>query len=64
MTDQNRRLVLAEHPSGMVDDRTVGFDEAPVPDPEPGQGLDMTPARCRGTPREGGHRPGRRRRCG
>ena len=39
MTDQNRRLILAERPSGMVDDRTVGLDEAPVPDPEPGQAL-------------------------
>ena len=39
MTDHNRRLVLAERPSGMVDDSTARLEEEPVPEPGPGQAL-------------------------
>jgi NADPH-dependent curcumin reductase CurA len=39
MTDRNRRLVLAERPSGMVDERTVRLEENDVPSPSPGEAL-------------------------
>ena len=39
MTDRNRRLVLAERPSGMVDERTVRVEETDVPTPGEGEAL-------------------------
>jgi NADPH-dependent curcumin reductase len=39
VTDGNRRLVLAQRPTTMVDDSTVRIEEAPVPVPGPGQAL-------------------------
>ena len=39
MTDRNRRLVLAERPTGMVDDATVSLEEAEVPELGPGEAL-------------------------
>ena len=39
MTERNRRLVLAERPSGNVDDRTVRVEEQDAPEPGPGQAL-------------------------
>jgi NADPH-dependent curcumin reductase len=39
MTDANRRLILAERPSGVVDEKTTRMEEAPVPTVGPGQAL-------------------------
>lgn len=39
MTDLNRRLVLAVRPTGMVTTDNVVLEEAPVPQPEPGQAV-------------------------
>jgi len=39
MTDSNRRLLLAERPSGMVDERTVRVEQADVPEPGAGEAL-------------------------
>jgi len=39
MADRNRRLVLAERPSGMVDEQTVRVEESDVPQPGPGEAL-------------------------
>jgi NADPH-dependent curcumin reductase CurA len=39
MSDRNRRLVLAERPTGMIDESTVRMDEAEVPQPGPGEAL-------------------------
>jgi NADPH-dependent curcumin reductase CurA len=39
MTDRNRRLVLAERPTGMVDESTVSVEEAEVPALSPGEAL-------------------------
>jgi NADPH-dependent curcumin reductase CurA len=39
MTDRNRRLVLAERPTGMVDEQTVRVEEADVPEPGAGEAL-------------------------
>jgi NADPH-dependent curcumin reductase len=39
MSDRNRRLVLAERPTGMIDESTVRIDEADVPQPGPGEAL-------------------------
>jgi NADPH-dependent curcumin reductase len=39
MTEVNRRLVLAERPSGMVDERTTRLEEVEVPAPGPGEAL-------------------------
>jgi NADPH-dependent curcumin reductase CurA len=39
MADRNRRLVLAERPSGMVDEGTVRVEEGDVPEPGPGEAL-------------------------
>jgi NADPH-dependent curcumin reductase CurA len=37
--DRNRRLVLAERPTGMVDEQTTRLDEEDVPAPGPGEAL-------------------------
>ena len=39
MTEPNRRLVLAQRPTGPVDDSHVRLEEAPVPAPGPGQAV-------------------------
>jgi NADPH-dependent curcumin reductase CurA len=39
MTDRNRRLVLAERPTGMVDDSTCSVEEVEVPELGPGEAL-------------------------
>jgi hypothetical protein len=39
MTDRNRRLVLAERPSGMLDEQTVRVEETDVPQPGAGEAL-------------------------
>jgi NADPH-dependent curcumin reductase CurA len=39
MTDVNRRLVLTERPTGMVDGSTVGRSDGPVPQPGPGEAM-------------------------
>jgi len=39
MTDRNRRLVLAERPTGMVDERTTRLEEDDVPAPAAGEAL-------------------------
>lgn len=39
MADRNRRMVLAERPSGMVDERTVRLEETDVPEPGDGEAL-------------------------
>src|SRR5216684_1691927 len=39
MSDRNRRLVLAERPTGMVDESTIRIDEADVPHPGSGEAL-------------------------
>jgi NADPH-dependent curcumin reductase CurA len=39
MSDRNRRLVLAERPTGIVDESTVRIEEADVPQPGPGEAL-------------------------
>jgi NADPH-dependent curcumin reductase len=39
VTERNRRLVLAQRPTGMVDESTVRLEEGPVPEPGPGQAL-------------------------
>lgn len=39
MPDRNRRLVLAERPTGAVNENTVRLEEKEVPEPGPGQAL-------------------------
>jgi NADPH-dependent curcumin reductase CurA len=39
MSDRNRRLVLAERPTGMVDERTVRLEEADLPEIGDGEAL-------------------------
>jgi NADPH-dependent curcumin reductase CurA len=39
MSERNRRLVLAERPTGMVDDKVVRLEEADVPRPGPGEAV-------------------------
>jgi NADPH-dependent curcumin reductase len=39
MSDRNRRLVLAERPSGMVDEGTIRVEEGEVPEPGAGEAL-------------------------
>ncbi|MDP9073405.1 MAG: NADP-dependent oxidoreductase [Actinomycetota bacterium] len=39
MTDRNRKLILAQRPTGMVDEQTVRLVDEPVPEPGPGQAL-------------------------
>ncbi len=39
MTDRNRRMVLAERPSGVVEERTVRLEEAELPEPGAGEAL-------------------------
>jgi NADPH-dependent curcumin reductase CurA len=43
MADRNRRMVLAERPTGMVDERTVRLEEVDIPEP----GADEALARVR-----------------
>ncbi len=42
MSEVNRRLVLAERPSGAVDDRTVRLETEPAPEPADGEALVRT----------------------
>ena len=39
MTDTNRRIVLAQRPTGMVDEHTTRLEESPVPTAGPGEAL-------------------------
>jgi NADPH-dependent curcumin reductase CurA len=39
MAERNRRLVLAERPTGMVDEKTVRMEEADAPEPGDGEAL-------------------------
>lgn len=39
MADQNRRLVLAQRPTGMVDDSVVRLETVDVPEPGPGEAV-------------------------
>jgi NADPH-dependent curcumin reductase CurA len=39
MAERNRRLVLAERPTGMVDERTVRMEEVDAPEPGDGEAL-------------------------
>src|ERR1700716_250442 len=39
MSDRNRRLVLAERPSGMVEEGTVRLEEGELPEPAAGEAL-------------------------
>jgi NADPH-dependent curcumin reductase CurA len=39
MSDRNRRLVLAERPTGMVDEQTVRLEETDMPQPGDGEAL-------------------------
>jgi NADPH-dependent curcumin reductase CurA len=39
MSDHNRRMVLAERPTGMVDESTIRLEETDVPQPGPGEAL-------------------------
>ena len=39
MTEQSRRLVLAQRPSGMVDDTIVRLETVAVPEPGPGEAV-------------------------
>jgi NADPH-dependent curcumin reductase CurA len=39
MSEQNRRIVLAERPTGMVDDGTTRIENLDVPAPGPGEAL-------------------------
>ncbi|HEX3434505.1 MAG TPA: NADP-dependent oxidoreductase [Solirubrobacteraceae bacterium] len=39
MAERNRRLVLAERPTGMVDEKTVRVEEADAPEPGDGEAL-------------------------
>ena len=39
MADQNRRLVLAQRPTGMVDDTVVRLETTDVPEPGPGEAV-------------------------
>jgi NADPH-dependent curcumin reductase len=39
MADRNRRIVLAERPSGVVDERTVRVEETDMPEPGDGEAL-------------------------
>jgi NADPH-dependent curcumin reductase len=39
MADRNRRMVLAERPTGMVDERTVRLEEEDIPEPGAGEAL-------------------------
>jgi len=42
MPELNRRLVLAERPSGNVDDSTIRVERDPIPEPGPGEALVRT----------------------
>jgi NADPH-dependent curcumin reductase CurA len=39
MSDRNRRLVLAERPTGMVEERTIRLEDTDVPEPGAGEAL-------------------------
>lgn len=39
MADQNRRIVLSQRPSGMVDDSVVTLETTPIPEPGPGEAV-------------------------
>ncbi len=39
MADRSRRMVLAERPSGMVDEQTVRLEESEIPEPGAGEAL-------------------------
>jgi hypothetical protein len=39
MAERNRRLVLAERPTGMVDEKTVRVEDTDAPEPGPGEAL-------------------------
>src|ERR1700747_2860931 len=39
MSEQNRRMVLAERPTGMVDEKTVRMEQDEVPSPGAGEAL-------------------------
>jgi NADPH-dependent curcumin reductase CurA len=39
MAERNRRMVLAERPTGMVDERTVRLEESDLPEPGAGEAL-------------------------
>ncbi len=39
MTETNRRWVLAERPSGPIDERTLRLETSPAPEPGPGEAL-------------------------
>ena len=39
MAQRNRRIVLAERPTTLVDNHTTRLEEQPVPSPGPGQAL-------------------------
>ena len=39
MSDRNRRLLLAERPSGNIEEKTVRLEQADVPEPGPGEAL-------------------------
>lgn len=39
MADRNRRMILAERPSGLVDEQTVRLEEVEMPDPGEGEAL-------------------------
>jgi NADPH-dependent curcumin reductase len=39
MTDRNRRLILAERPSGMVGEQNIRLEEAEMPEPGPNEAL-------------------------
>ncbi|MHB8691668.1 MAG: NADP-dependent oxidoreductase [Solirubrobacteraceae bacterium] len=42
MSDVNRKIVLAQRPTGNVDERTVRVEHEPAPEPGPGQALVRT----------------------
>jgi hypothetical protein len=42
VSDVNRKIVLAQRPTGTVDERTVRFEDEPVPEPGPDQALVRT----------------------
>ena len=39
MSDHNRRMVLAERPTGVVNESTVRLEEGDIPEPGPGEAL-------------------------
>jgi len=39
MSESNRRIVLAERPTGMVNEQTTRIEEGAVPEPQSGEAL-------------------------